>query len=395
MVSFHRTLVFRNTIFFVGLLVALQTIIFSVFYWSTVAAYEENQNAEIQAEFDLLVRHYQDGSIEGSGGRDHLPRQRRTGGERRVSAGHPGVSSTSPATCMSGRGDAVMTASLIDIDLGRTDELVNELHRVRLHVLPSGHKLLVGRNLTMLLRFRELIAKAVLRTVALTVLLGFGGGYLVSRTVARRLGRINRTSMAVLTGDISQRVPRTGSGDEIDVLSDNLNLMLDRIEDLMQGMRNVSDSIAHDMRKPISRLRSRIELTLMGPREAELYRDALVSTLEELDDVLTVFNALLTIAIAESGAARDFEEIDLSQIARSAAELYEPVAEDAGLTLEVRASQPVAFRGNPHLITQALANLIDNAIKYAARFGHADDPGPRRTPLGGADRDRPRAGHSG
>ena len=368
MPSFHRTLVFRNTIFFVGLFVALEAIIFAVLYWSTVAAYEQHQNAEIHAEFELLISNYKSGDIDGLAA---VITARVTD--------EPGENdeyllATNEFEYIAGNvrewpKDAVITASLIDLDLGRPADLQDELHRVRLHILPSGHRLLVGRNLTVLLRFRELIAKAVLRTVVLTALFGFGGGYIISRTVSSRLGRINHTSMAVLTGDISQRVARTGSGDEIDVLSENLNRMLDRIEELMQGIRSVSDSIAHDMRKPISRLRSRIELTLMGPQDTNAYRDTLVSTLDELDDVLTIFNALLTIAIAESGAARDFEEIDLAQIALSAAELYEPVAEDAGLTMEVRASQPVLLRGNPHLITQALANLIDNAIKYAPGSG--------------------------
>jgi signal transduction histidine kinase len=368
MASFHRTLVFRNTIFFVGLFVALETIVFAVLYFSTVAAYEREQNAEIRAEFDLLVSKYRDGDID-----------RLIAVITARSTDEPGENdeyllATAEYEHLAGnvqewpRG-AVVTAGLIDVDLGRQDGLDDELHRVRLHVLPSGHRLLVGRNLTEMIRFRELVAKALLRIVILTTILGFGGGYLVSRAVSSRLDRINRTSMAVLTGDISQRVPRTGTGDEIDVLSDNLNRMLDRIQDLMAGMRSVSDSIAHDMRKPISRLRSRIELTLMGPHDPETYREALVSTLEELDGVLTIFNALLTIAIAESGAARDFEEVDLAQIAHSTAELYEPVAEDAGLDLQVQAAQPVPLRGNPHLITQALANLIDNAIKYAPGSG--------------------------
>ena len=368
MPSFHRTLVFRNTIFFVGLFIALEAIVFAVLYWSTVAAYEQNQNAEILAEFDLLISSYKEGDL------DRLAAVITTRSTDEPGENDEYLLATKEFEYVAGNvrkwpQDAVVTASLIDLDLGRPEDLKSELHRVRLHILPSGHRLLVGRNLTVLLRFRELIAKAVLRVVALTALIGFGGGYMISRTVSSRLGRINRTTMAVLTGDISQRVQRTGTGDEIDVLSENLNRMLDRIEELMQGIRSVSDSIAHDMRKPISRLRSRIELTLMGPQDTDAYRDALVSTLEELDGVLTIFNALLTIAIAESGAARDFEEIDLAQIAHSAAELYEPVAEDAGLTLEVRAAQPVLLRGNPHLITQALANLIDNAIKYAPGSG--------------------------
>jgi signal transduction histidine kinase len=366
--DFHRSLVFRNTLVFVALFVAVETIGFALLYWSTVAAYERRQNREIQAEFELLVGTVTDGGV------DRLAAVITARASDEPGENDEYLLATEDFEYIAGNvrvwpRDAAVTAGLVDLELGQAKEVEDELHRVRLHVLPSGHRLLVGRNLTELARFRERIAKAFLRTVGLTVLLGFGGGYLVSRSLAGRLNRINRTSMAVLTGDISQRVKRTESGDEIDVLSGNLNQMLDRIEDLVRGMREVSDNIAHDLRQPISRLRSRIELALMRPQQAESYREVLAETLVELDGVLTVFNALLTIAIAESGAAREFEESDLAQIARSAVELYEPAAEDAGLKLELQAPRPVPLRGNPHLITQALTNLIDNAIKYASESG--------------------------
>jgi len=229
---------------------------------------------------------------------------------------------------------------------------------------------LVGRNLTELAKIRRLITRALLRTVVLTLLLGVGGGFAVSRIVASRLERINTSSQAILQGDITRRMPLVGTGDELDVLSENLNRMLDRIDALMQGMRDVTDNIAHDMLKPISRMRSRIELALMGPRDAEDYREILVRTIEETDEILTMFNALLTIATTDSGTPRDhFEELDLEEVAKSTVEIYEPLAEDAGLTLVLRADQPVKLSGNPHLITQALANLLDNAIKYAPGSG--------------------------
>jgi signal transduction histidine kinase len=368
MTRFYRTLVFRHTIFFVGLLVALEAIIFVVLYWSTVAVYEQRQNAEIHAELEVLLRSFEGQDVaemaaivnarclDEPGENDELLLASR---EFEFIAGN--VKEWPDGT--------MMAAGLIDVNLGNEKEVEYELHRVRLQVLPSGHNLLVGRNLTQLAHFRRLIAKALLRTVGLTLVLGVGGGYLYSRTVSTRLDRINKNSRAILTGDISRRMPVTPDGDELDLLSDNLNRMLDRIESLMEGMRTVADNIAHDMRKPISRLRSRIELTLMGQRDSSEYREALVRTIEELDGVLTMFNALLTIAVTESGAAREFEQVDLAEIARSTVELYEPVAEDAGIKLELKAPRPVGVSGNPHLITQALANLVDNAIKYAPGTG--------------------------
>jgi signal transduction histidine kinase len=218
---------------------------------------------------------------------------------------------------------------------------------------------------------RGLIGQALLRTVAVTVFLGFGGGYIFSRRIGSRLERINATSAAILAGDLRRRIPISHAGDEFDELSEKLNETMDRIEALMEGMRTMTDNIAHDLRKPISRLRTRIELTLMGPRDPEVYVDALTRTVEEIDELLKVFNALLTIALAEAGASRDFEEIDLADIARSTVELYEPLADEAGLSLdlELQADELLSVPGDPHLVSQAAANLVENAIKHAPGSG--------------------------
>jgi signal transduction histidine kinase len=242
--------------------------------------------------------------------------------------------------------------------------------RGRLIELPSGQRLLVGRNVTDLVEMRERILRAFIGAIALTAALGLGAGYAFSRSVSRRLGAINRSSEAILAGDLSRRIPAVGGGDEFDELAANLNRMLDRLDGLMRGMREVADDIAHDMRSPISRLRSRIEVTLMGPPDAATYRDVLEQTVKDADDVLAMFNALLTIALAESGAPRDrFTDVDAAAIARDTAEIYEPLAEDHGIALAVDAPSPARLRGEPHLLSQALANLLDNAVKYVPRGG--------------------------
>ena len=161
--------------------------------------------------------------------------------------------------------------------------------------------------------------------------------------------------------------PVAGTGDEIDRLADNVNAMLDRIVALMRGLSEVSDNIAHDLKTPLTRLRNRCEQALRSSNSEAEYRAALESTIDESDDLIRTFDALLMIARAESGHSRDnMSDFDAAEIARDVGELYEPLAEEKGLELRVDAAGTAPVRGNRELVSQALANLIDNAIKYAA-----------------------------
>jgi signal transduction histidine kinase len=192
----------------------------------------------------------------------------------------------------------------------------------------------------------------------------------MSRNLLRRIDAINRGSAAILRGDLQRRMPVTGSGDEFDQLSANLNRMLDQIEHLMTGMRGVADDIAHDLRGPISRLRSRLEVTLLEDHDLETYKSALQETVAETEAILATFNAILNISLAESGALRDaFEEIDLDSLIRDVADLYAPLAEERGSQLAVEAEPGIFLRGHRPLLSQALANLLDNAVKHAAGSG--------------------------
>lgn len=190
----------------------------------------------------------------------------------------------------------------------------------------------------------------------------------LARRLARRLEIINRTSRTIFEGNLERRMIRTGSGDEFDHLSTNLNRMLDRIFNLMASVRGVTDNIAHDLRSPLSRMRSRMEVALLANRPCEEYREVLADTIEDTDRLLKTFNSLLTIARVESGAARaDFTLVDLKQVVTDTVELYEPVVEENDQTLQMSCSGHLEMNGNADLLVQALANLLDNAIKYAPR----------------------------
>ena len=162
-------------------------------------------------------------------------------------------------------------------------------------------------------------------------------------------------------------------GDEFDKLAGNLNAMLDRIERLLVGMKEVSDNIAHDLRSPLARLRSRLEVTLMERPDTEGYREVLRQTITEADSLLQTFNALLNIAQAEAGTSRrHFEPLELGALLDDVAELYEPLAEERTQTLEVETSEEVRIRGDRDLLVQAVANLVDNAIKFAPPEGRVE-----------------------
>ena len=176
---------------------------------------------------------------------------------------------------------------------------------------------------------------------------------------------MTETTRTIMAGNFSGRLPVSGSEDELDRLAVNLNAMLERIEALLKGFKEVSDNIAHDLKTPLTRLRNRCEEALRTGKGEAAYRTALNATIEESDELIRTFNALLMIARAESGeASTPMAEFDASDIARGVGELYDPLADDKGIALKVDAPTAAPIKGNRELVTQALANLVDNAIKY-------------------------------
>jgi signal transduction histidine kinase len=226
--------------------------------------------------------------------------------------------------------------------------------------------LLVGRDISDAAAFRERITVTLLWSGLMALAVGLVGGTVMSRNMLRRVEQVNRTAERVVAGHLSDRVPRRGSGDEFDQLAVNLNGMLDQIERLMTGMREVTDNVAHDLKTPLARLRARLELALIGPGDPAAQTEAIRAAIDEADRLLATFNALLSIAAAEAGTLREMTEpLDLAAVAHAVVELYEPLAEEQGFALRLESTPGVLLHGDRHLLSQAIANLLDNALKYA------------------------------
>ena len=246
------------------------------------------------------------------------------------------------------------------------DSTRDQLALVQVLRLPGGFRMLVGRDLGERREFSEIIARSLAWAVALMIGLALFSWFFVSRRVLKRIDSVSATSRRIMSGDLTGRLEVTGTGDEFDRLADSLNAMLERIEALLHGLKDVSDNIAHDLKTPLTRLRNRVEAALAGPEDGGRYREALESTIEESDRLIQTFNALLMIARIEAGSPDGaMSEVEAGEIVRDVAELYEPVAEEQGAAIEVDIPAPVTLKASRELLGQAVANLIDNALKYA------------------------------
>jgi signal transduction histidine kinase len=240
----------------------------------------------------------------------------------------------------------------------------------RVFVLPGGYRLLVGRDTGERERLSSVIANAAQWSLALVVVLGLAGGVFVSRRVLGRIDAMTETSRTIMAGDLSGRLAVTGSDDEFDRLAQATNAMLDRINELMAGLKEVSDNIAHDLKTPLTRLRNRAEAALRTAHGEDDWQAAIEQIIAESEGLIRTFDALLLIARAESGGTRNqLVAVDVSDIAESMTELYEPLAEERGATLTVTAESGLTTLGSRELIGQALANLIENALNYGTGGG--------------------------
>ncbi len=363
-----RTTTFKLTIVYLTVFSLFAAFLLGYFAWNTRRLFTAQINATVDAEVNGLAEQYHSGGI------------RRLVQVIESRSAQPGSSlylvTTAAGEGLAGNVGYLPTGTLekpgwSETEYRRHDNPASSHHAlIRVFQLPGGFRMLVGRDLDDREKVHNIVISAGRWSVALVVILGLGGGFFVTRRVLRRVDAMTETTRTIVEGDLSGRLFVAGTGDELDRLAENLNAMLERIEALMRGLQEVSDNIAHDLKTPLTRMRNRAEEALRAAESEGDYRAALERTIEESDALMRTFNALLMIARAESGHAReDMADFDAAEVARGIVELYEPLAEEKGLDLKVEAPGPITVRGNRELVSQALSNLVDNAIKYAARDG--------------------------
>jgi signal transduction histidine kinase len=244
------------------------------------------------------------------------------------------------------------------------------LLRAMLDTFPRGDHLLVGRDISELDSFSDQIRTAVISGVALIFVIAGVASILITRRTVGRIEQINATSRAIMLSGLDQRIPLRGTHDEWDRVAENLNLMLDRIETLMGEIKQVSDNVAHDLRTPLTRMRGRLEKAYHGRRFGEDDQSLIGDTIADLDAVLRIFSSIMRIAQIETQARKGgFRTVNLVEIAGEVVELYDAAAEPDGTCLTVIGDREVLVTGDRDLIFDAIANLVDNAIKHGRAGG--------------------------
>ncbi|MBL4673684.1 MAG: HAMP domain-containing histidine kinase [Arenicella sp.] len=371
-ISPFKSSAFRITLVYVLLFGLSVSIILGFVYWSTIV-YKTNQtdvdiNAEIQELTDVYKRKGYPGLVTLMSERV----QPRPGDPTLYLLAdyqfQPLVSNMSgwPRMSVDGKG------GWLDFKLSRIREGGDKKFSVRARavLLDNRYNLLVGQSMKDLTTLKALVGRALIWGLMLTVALGIIGGLMMRRTLSSRLAAINQTSRKIMQGDLRRRIATSGTGDEFDELAGNLNGMLDQIERGMEGVRRVSDNIAHDLKTPLARLKNRVEelkIRVAGRPEEELAVDQII---HEADGLLATFNALLRIARIEySEQRKGFKSVDLNSILYDLLELYEPLIEEKGQRLNVDISQTMEISADRDMLFQAFANLLDNAIKYTPDQG--------------------------
>ncbi len=346
-------------------------ILLGFIYWSTAAYMAQQADATIEAEIAGLAERYRSDGLTGLTSVIAQRSSRKPGGSSIYLLADPFYN---PLIGNLDRWPTVPETEdgWLNFRLEGAEDTAGDIHRARARAfrLEGGFHLLVGRDVHDLEQIQKRIVNALIWGLAITVVLALVGGLMMTRSTVRRIETINQTSREIISGDLARRIPRNHSGDEFDVLTGNLNAMLDRIEGLMEDVRRVSDNIAHDLKTPLSRLRNSLEALRDSAHDPQKIHALTERTVAEADALLGTFKALLRIARVESSDnGAGFAPVTLADIIRDVAELYEPLAEQKSQQLTVAIASDASIEGDRDLLFQAFANLLDNAIKYTPSAG--------------------------
>jgi len=355
-----RTASFRLAALYLLLFTASAVVLGAVVFWTTSAALDSQARARIEAELTALRDEYQAGGLprltaaietrgRGSGALDYLVQ----GADGRHLAGE--IAPIGPRL-------GWLRVYAFETTDGRGER---ESVRALAAPFPGGLVVAVGDDFDRIAEAEEAILRAFAWAVGLTVLLGAAGGAWLSHLFLRRVDAIGRVAEAIIEGDLARRVPVQGTGDDLDRLAATLNRMLDRIAALMESLRQVSNDIAHDLRTPLSRLCQRLEGTRTGARSVAEYERAVEDAVADAEGLLGTFAALLRIAQVEAGTQRiAFCRVDLSALAETVADAFAPAAEDESHAFSADIAPGIAVHGDQELLTQMLANLVENALRH-------------------------------
>ncbi len=369
-----RTSGFRIAVLYLLLFGATLLALIALVYWSTANLIDRQVNETVEAEIRGLAEQYRDEGL--SRLIEVIGERSGPGGERQgvyllTNSRHQRLAGN-----LAGWPDDPPGADgWLEIRLYRSGMASDAPHVVRGRAfdLRGGYRLFVGRNTDERDVFRRITVDAIVWALGPALLLGLLGGALIGRYSLRRVDAVRATSEDIVSGDLSRRVPLNGSGDEFDRLAQTINKMLEQIDALMTGMRTVTDSLAHDLRSPLTRAKSGIELALRKDGDSSAYREILEQTNTELETILRTFESLVNIAEAEAGIGKlALGPLDLSALVCDLCELYAPMAEDSELTLAGDTPPGISITGHRQLLGQAIVNLLDNAIKFTPSGGRIE-----------------------
>ena len=361
---------FRLSLIYMVLFAGSVLLLLGFLYWATVGYMAEQTDATIEVEITGLAEQYQKGGLAPLVNilQDRVERDPDSSSVYLLASPSfkPLAGNIDAWPDVETGSDGWLTFAFQDTRAGgRVFEA-----RARPFLLTGGLHLLVGRDTRELKATQQLIIRALVWGMLLTLALALAGGIIMSRSMLRRIERITQASREIMAGDLQRRVETTGTDDEFDQLAVSLNAMLDEIEHLMDGIRHVTDNIAHDLRTPLTRLRARLEQLRANLRKDSVNAAYVEQSIADADQLLATFGALLRISRIEAGGLKaNVENVDLAALVRDAAELYDAVDEEKEVTIDTRLDAKPRVQGDRDLLFQAIINLLDNAIMYSPLAG--------------------------